>query len=177
MISEFKRLIGNIVNYATISQTKSADGKLLARVKIGDRESIFMPVITLANSYFRVYAPLRVGEQVVVFSPFGNADGGFILRSIFNKGCKEPNWASDTTSGIEFEDGTLITYDTKTKLLKIDCIKDIKIKAKNISIEADNTNFIGGSVTHDGVTIDKTHTHTQTAGNHYGGGATTTPPN
>lgn len=174
---EFLRRLNNIVNYATITQTKSADGKLLARVKIGDRETIFMPVVTFANSFMRFYAPVRKGEQVVVFSPFGNADGGFILRSIFNKGCKEPTWANDTTTGMEFEDGTVVTYDTKTKLLKIDCVQDIKIKAKNISIEADNTNFVGGSVTHDGTTIDKTHTHTQTSGNHYGGGATTTPPN
>jgi len=177
MLSELKRLIGNIANYGTITQTKSIDGKSLARVKLGDRETDFLPALSLVNSFFKVYFPLRVGEQVVVISPFGEASSGFILRSIFNKSAKEPLWANNTTTGVEFEDGTVITYDTETKLLKIDCVKDIKIKAKNISIEADNTNFVGGSVTHDGTTIDKTHTHTQTAGDHYGGGATTTPPN
>ena len=174
---ELKRLIGNLINYATVTKTMCEDGKLLARVQIGDRQSAFMPVVSLSNSFFKVYAPIREGEQVIVFSPFGNADRGFIVRSIFNKGSKEPSFASDTTAGVEFEDGTVITYDTKRKLLQIDCVNEIKIKAKNISIEATNTNFVGGSVTHDGTTIDKTHTHTQTAGDHYGGGATTTPPN
>jgi phage baseplate assembly protein V len=177
MLAELKRLIGNIANYGTITQTKSADGKSLARVKVGERETDFLPALSLVNSFFKIYSPLRVGEQVVVISPFGEASSGFIIRSIFNKSNKEPSWANDTTAGVEFEDGTVVTYDTKAKLLKIDCVKDIKLKAKNISIEADNTNFIGGSVTHDGTTIDKTHTHTQTAGDHYGSGATTPPPN
>jgi phage baseplate assembly protein V len=177
MLAELQRLINNIVTFGTISQTKVADGKALARVKVMDRETDFLPVVSISNSFKKHFIPIRVGEQCVMFSPFGEANGGFIIRSIFNKGSKEPSLANETTEVIEYEDGTVITYDTEAKLLKIDCVKDIKLKAKNISIEADNTNFVGGSVTHDGTTIDKKHTHTQTAGDHYGSGATTTPPN
>ena len=177
MVAELKRLINNIVTFGTISQTKVADGKALARVKVMDRESDFLPVVSISNSFKKHFIPIRVGEQCVAISPFGDASGGFILRSIFNKGCKEPSGANDTTEVIEYEDGTVISYDTAAKLLKIVCVGNIAIEAKNITIKAENTNFIGGSVTHDGTTIDKTHTHTQTAGNHYGGGATTTPPN
>ena len=177
MLTELKRLINNIVSFGTITQTKVADGKALARVKILDRESDFLPVASISNSFKKHFIPIRVGEQCVVISPFGDASGGFILRSIFNKDCKEPSGVNDTTEVIEYEDGTVISYDTASKLLKIVCVENMVIEAKNITIKAENTNFIGGSVTHDGTTIDKTHAHTQTAGNHYGGGATTTPPN
>ncbi len=149
MFAELKRLIGNVANYGTITQTKSDDGKSLARVKIGERETDFLPSISLNNSFFKVYSPLRVGEQVVVVSPFGEASSGFIVRSIFSKRNKEPLWANDTTAGLEFEDGTIVIYDTKAKLLKLDCVGDIVVKAGgNIKIEA------GGNIDIDGARVD-----------------------
>ena len=149
MYSALKRLIGNIANYGTITQTKSADGKSLARVKIGERETDFLPGLSLVNSFFKVYSPMRVGEQVVVISPFGEASSGFILRSIFNVLAKEPTWASNTTAGVEFEDGTVVTYDTKEKLLNISCVGDVVFKAGgNIKIEA------GGNIDIDGARVD-----------------------
>lgn len=149
MLTELKRLIGNIANYGTITQTKSSDGKSLARVKIGERETDWLPCMSLVNSFFKVYSPLRVGEQVAVISPFGEASSGFIVRSIFNKANREPSWANNTTAGVEFEDGTIITYDTKAKLLNISCVGDVVFKAGgNIKIEA------SGNIDIDGARVD-----------------------
>lgn len=47
-------------------------------------------------------------------------------------------------------------------------------KATNLLSE---TTEIGGSVTNDGTPMDNTHRHTQTAGDDYGAGGITTPPN
>lgn len=149
MFAELKRLINNIVSFGTISQTKSSDGKALARVKVMDRETDFLPVVSFSNSFKKHFIPVRVGEQVVMFSPFGEASGGFIIRSIFNKGAKESSLANEHTEVMEYEDGTVITYDTKAKLLKLDCAKDIIIKAGgDIKIEA------GGNIDIDGVRVD-----------------------
>jgi len=115
MTAELKRQIDNIVNYGTVTQTKMNEGKALARVKIFERETDWLPVVSISNSFKKHFIPVRVGEQVVVFSPFGDASSGFILRSIFNKGCKEPSLANDSMEVIKYEDGTVITYDTKAK--------------------------------------------------------------
>ena len=120
---ELKRRLENIVQIGQVSATKNQDGKALARVVVHDvgedkRVTDFLPVLSLANSFFRVFFPIRVGEQVLVISLFGDANKGFILRSIFNKSCKEPDGASDTRTVIEFEDGTVVYYDTKTKIKK-----------------------------------------------------------
>lgn len=177
MLAELKRLINNIVCFGTISQTKSADGKALAKVKVMDRETDFLPVVSFSNSFKKHFIPVRVGEQVVMFSPFGEASGGFIIRSIFNKSAKEPSLANEHTEVMEYEDGTVITYDTKAKLLSIKCIGDMKIEAKNITIKAKNTTFVGGGINHDGIDISKTHNHPQNGGDHYGGGTNTSSPN
>lgn len=149
MLAEVKRLINNLVSFGTISETKSADGKALARVKVMDRETDFLPIVSFSNSFKKHYIPARVGEQVVMFSPFGEANGGFIVRSIFNKSSKEPTAANNHTEVVEYEDGTVFTYDTQAKKLDLNCVGDITIIAGgNIKIEA------AGNIDIDGARVD-----------------------
>jgi phage baseplate assembly protein V len=130
---ELKRRLENIVQIGQISATKNQDGKALARVVVHDvgedkRVTDFLPVIGFANSFARVFFPLRPKEQVLVISLFGDANKGFILRSIFNKSCKEPDGASETKTIIEFEDGAILSYDTKSSTLEVLNQKNINVK-------------------------------------------------
>lgn len=137
MSSEIIRLISNLCSFGTIVETKSANGLALAKVKIDDRVTDFFPIASKSNSFKKHYIPVRVGEQVAVFCPFGEANIGFILPSIFNKGSKEPTGASDSREVVTYEDGTTFFYDTKSKELNVNCVGDVKIKAGgNINIEA-----------------------------------------
>ena len=137
MSSEIIRLISNLCSFWTIIETKSTNGWELAKVKIDDRVTDFFPIASKSNSFKKHYIPARVGEQVTVFCPFGEANIGFILPSIFNKSSKEPNGASNTREVVTYEDGTTFFYDTKSKELNVNCVGDVKIKAGgNINIEA-----------------------------------------
>jgi len=153
-LTELKRRLENIVQVGSISETKMKDGKALARVILDEDEeerrvTRFLPVVSLANSYGKVWFPLRVDEQVLVISPFGNANSGFIIRSIFNRNCKEPDGSNGHTAIITFEDGTKISYDSKAKHLSFDCVGDITLKAGGkIKIQA------AGEVDIDGSRID-----------------------
>ena len=145
-LSELKRRLENIVQVGTISQTKSADGKALARVVLDDsgedkRVSKFLPVISIANSFMKIWIPIKVGEQVFVVSPFGNANSGFIIRSIFNRSCKEPTGANEYTTVVEFDDGTIIHYDSKASELKIDVLKTVNIICQEANVTADIFNI------------------------------------
>ena len=100
-ISFLKQRFEAVVNFGTIDDTKANEGKALARVKVGDRVTDFLPVLSIANSFVRVWIPPRVGEQVVVISPFGDASSGFVIPAIFNKGCKEPNGANSGNAIVE----------------------------------------------------------------------------
>ena len=166
----------NIAKIGTIVAVDSQN-RALAKVRIAGRVSDYLPVLHFANSFKRSISPIRVDEQVMVISPHGEANGGFIIRGVFHVGCKEPAGWNSSKEVIEYEDGTRFSYDSGSKKLEVHCVGDISIVAQNITIEALNTNFIGGSVTHNNTAIDDTHTHTQQDGNHFGGGAISTPPN
>lgn len=144
--AELKRRLENIVQVGTISQTKSADGKALARVVLDDdgedkRVSKFLPVLNIANAFMKVWVPIKVGEQVLVISPFGNSNSGFIIRSIFNRSCKEPTGANEHTTVVEFDDGTIIHYDSKASELKINVAKSINIFCQSATITADTVDI------------------------------------
>lgn len=175
-LAELKRRLENLISIGTVSQTKSEDGKSLARVKIGDRETDFFPATSWINSFFKVYAPMRVGEQVIVLSPFGEASSGVIIRSIFNTNAKEPTWANNTTAGVEFEDGTTITYDTSAKELKVDATDKITIICQSASVTADSVDVKAQGVTVNANSVDITATTSNTGDVSIAGALSVTGP-
>lgn len=154
MNSEYLRLLGNLCQFGTISQTKSADGLSLAKVKIDDRETDFFPVISQSNSFKKHFIPVRVNEQVAVFCPFGEANIGFILRGIFNKSCKEPNGSSDTRETITYEDGTTFFYDAAIKELNINAVGSINVVCKSATVKADSVDITATTSNTGDVTIN-----------------------
>jgi phage baseplate assembly protein V len=123
------------------------ENRALVKVQIGDMRSDFLPVAMFANSFLRGFSPIRIGEQVMVISPFGEAGRGIVIRSIFNVDCKEPAGSNEHTQVFEYEDGTRISYDTNAKELRIDAAGSINIKATtthigNVTIEG-NLEVVG----------------------------------
>jgi len=151
---ELKRLIDNIASVGTISETQSAKGKALARVKLLKRTTAFYPILSFSNTFKRHFIPARVGEQVLVIHPFGEASVGFIIRGIFNKGRKEHSLSNDHTEVMDFEDGTVITYDTKAKELKINASNKITIICKAATVTADTVDITATTTNNGDVTIN-----------------------
>jgi phage baseplate assembly protein V len=110
-MKELERKINNIVQIGTVTEVKSANGLALARVNLLGRVTDFLPVFLWANDFVKVWMPIRVGQQVAVLSPFGNANSGIILPSVYNKSCKEPSGASDGNVVIDFSGGVRIDSD------------------------------------------------------------------
>ncbi|WP_416860566.1 phage baseplate assembly protein V [Helicobacter ganmani] len=145
-MEELLNLLKNLITIGTITETKSAEGKALARVNLCGRITDFLPVVSFANSYKRHYIPARIGEQVLVFSPYGEANGGIILRGIFNQECKESEEANNTREILTYEDGVSFSYDTETSTLKIDSPKQIQILCQNASITAQKVEIDSPSI-------------------------------
>lgn len=154
MWTELKRLIENIAVVGTISETQSSKGKALARVKLLRRTTAFYPILSFSNSFKRHFIPARVGEQVLVIHPFGEASEGFIIRGIFNKNRKEHDLANDHTEVIDFEDGTVITYDTEAKELKVNASDKITIICKTATVTADTVDITATTTNNGDVTIN-----------------------
>jgi phage baseplate assembly protein V len=201
-----KGMFMNNVQIGTIKEFKyipSGDGqKLMVKVFTDGRTTNWLPVKTHASSFLKEHIPVRKEDQVIVINPFGNNEDGFVDRNLAYKDISFPNDVTENTHYKEFEDGTIYVHDTKNKKINlttpcsvdinttqnitVTTTKDMSLTSENINltaknnikIKAKNTDFDeSGSVTHGGTSIDNTHDHTQKAGNHFGAGGVTTPPN
>lgn len=148
MSAEILRKINNLIVIGTVTESKSAQGLSLARVKVLERVTDFLPVMQISNSFKTHATPIRPGEQVVVLHPFGEGDSGVVLGSIFNKGQKEPSGYSATKEVTEYSDGTLISYDVASKTLEINAVATVNIICKNANITAETVHT--GNVTIEG---------------------------
>ena len=144
MNREIERKLNNLIQIGTVTQIKSSDGLALARVDILGRVTDFLPVFMWANDFVKVWFPIRLGQQVAVLSPFGNADSGFILPSIYNKTCKEPSEANDENVVIEFSKGVKIVCDGEN--INIDVPKDINVTCVNANVKASNVKVDSPSI-------------------------------
>jgi len=139
MSAEILRRLNNVVSLGTVTENKNSEGLALARVKIGERVTDFLPMMQHSSSFKRCAAPIRPGEQVVVLFPQDEGDFGIILGSLFNKESKEPAGYSDTKEVCEFEDGTVISYDSAAKKLTVSVASSVEVVAQTVNITAITT--------------------------------------
>lgn len=158
------------------------NGETMSRAIIDD-----IPICNLSAGGFIINFPIKVGD-------FGYIKSNDRDISLFKQSYKssKPN----TTRKNDFADSIFIpdvinqnlynisgedrealviqSYDNSTKI----SISDGKIilQAETIEQRATNHIYTGGTIKHDGVSIDKNHTHMQNAGDHFGAGVDTTPP-
>lgn len=115
-----------------------SENKSLVRVEYLGTKTKLIPYVQSANSFKRAFSPPRVGEQAIVHQL---RDGGFkyAVGAIFSQGCREPEGSSQTKEITQYEDGTIISYDTSSSTLEILSPKLINIIADRITIKADVT--------------------------------------
>ena len=146
------RLIRNLISIGTVTEVHPFQA--LAKVNILDRETDFFPVLSIANSYKRKFTPLNIGEQALVLCPQGNADFGVILPSLFHKASKEPDGSNENKEITTYSDGTVISYDTQAKELKVDASEKITIICKSANVTADTVSITANTTNNGDVTIN-----------------------
>lgn len=123
-----------------------------ARVAIGSLVTDLLPVFQpFANSFATGFAPIRVGEQVLVLPIRGELNAGVILRGIYQSAHRAS--ATDKKIHASFEDGVSFSYDTANSTLEISSPKQINIAcenasltAKSVSVKADDTTVQSGDI-------------------------------
>jgi phage baseplate assembly protein V len=154
--SDLFRRVANLIRIGKIAETVGARVK----VQIGNVKTNWLPIISTAGDT-GVWIPITVGEQVAVFSPFGEMSQSFVIRSIHYNKYAAPENRNDislkTKAGVkaesegkfegEFKNG----FELKSGDTHIYVHNDsAKIKSKNAEISIiDNRiscNFGTGSV-------------------------------
>ncbi len=108
-----------MIDCGTVIESKSEQGQSVVKVNILGLETQWLPVLQDANSFKRKVSPVRTGTQVLVFN------NRYVIGALFNQDSPEPEGASDTCEVTEYEDGTVIKYDTEAKMLDVQAAGDI----------------------------------------------------
>lgn len=103
----------------------------MARIQFpdkGDLVSAWLPVAVPNSLKNHDELHLDVGEHVYCSMMGNGLESGVVLCAIYDDKNKPPVHEQDTRA-VTFEDGTRITYDRSSHLLKVECVGDIEVHA------------------------------------------------
>lgn len=151
-----------------------------AKMQLGGLETDWLPWTVQRAGGTRTESAPTVGEQRVVFSPYGDLGQGVIGPAIHQDDYPTPA-TSEAQDVAVFADGTRVEYDSDANKLQIDvagaglvvinCQQATVSAAGGVTLDTPDTHctgnltvdgnaaFNGGSVTHGGTNIGKSHTH------------------
>ena len=115
-LTEIERRLSNILRSGLVHSVDFTNYR--CRVQIGSLLTDPLPFLAQRAGEDTTWNPPSVGEGVIVLSPFGELNNGFVLCGVFTNQ-KPPNTTDEFTVRTEFEDGTSIAYDKASHSLSI----------------------------------------------------------
>ena len=106
--TEIERRMANLIRVATIESVDTAS--VTCRVRIGELVTGDLPWLAARAGDTRTWSAPDVGEQVLVFSPFGDLAQGIVLPSLYQTAHPAPESSADI-SGVHYKDGAVVSYD------------------------------------------------------------------
>lgn len=138
-VAELQRKLVGMIQITTITSVDHASKKL--RVRLGADESAELPWPATVGRNFVAWKPLRVGQQVILFSPSGDPAQGVIIGDLYSQAIDAPS-TNEVVDLIQFNNGNLIEHNMTTGKFRI--VGDIELDgtltastdvvAKNISL-------------------------------------------
>lgn len=188
-IAENERAAANLIRLGVVMEVDAAQRR--ARVRVAGLESDWLPWAVARAGTTRTASAPTVGEQRLIFSPYGDTTQAVIGPAIYQDDHDAPTESADV-SAVEFPDGTRVEYDAAAHKLTIDAgTAAVVVNCTTATVAADsvtldtpethctgalvvdgNATFNGGAVTHGGKNIGSDHTHTGVTT----GGGTSGPP-
>lgn len=111
--SEVVRKLANLIRLGKIAEIDGAQVK----VQIGRVTTGWLPIVSMAGDT-TAWTPITKGEQVVVFSPYGEFSQAFVLRSIHYNSFSAPedkdSVSLKTKANIKVDSDQKLSANTKT---------------------------------------------------------------
>lgn len=122
------------IQIGTIAQINATD--YTAKVKIGENLTAFLPIATTRSGISFFYAMPKIGEQVIVLTPFGRLEQGLIVGTIFKAGEVSEN--SDNKISLKTQDGASFVYTTNGTW-QVNIPSKIEITAPTTTLNSETT--------------------------------------
>jgi len=116
-LAELERRMANMIRVGEVVSVNA--GAARCRIMIDELTTAELPWLAARAGNARSWWAPSVGEQVVVFSPFGDLAQGFVIPALYQNAHAAPDNNLDATS-IHFKDGAVIEYEQAAHRLRID---------------------------------------------------------
>lgn len=152
-VEELRRRMENIMRPSKVADIDHAKG--LVKIKSSDWTSDWLPWTELSGGIKTRNMPTK-GQEVIGFFPSGELASGFVMPGHFtdaNKAPSAPNGESVMARGT--------TKETTTDNSKEIVVDTFTLKCGGVTwvFSGSGLTQTGGSISHDGKIIDKTHGH------------------
>ncbi len=143
-LNEIHSRIAQLISIATVIEVDCQKAK--ARVEFNKIKSSWLPWLCSFAGNASSWAPLEVGEQVVLLCPSGNLNQAVILRGLYHQQAAPPSKSEDEHI-VSFADGSSVSHNSKNSTLTINTAGTVLIKSANeVNIQSSNINLNAGSV-------------------------------
>lgn len=115
-MTEMNRALSNMIRVGNIRAVDAANARV--RVAFGGCVSDWLPWGTSRAGNRRDWTAPNVGEQVMVFSPFGDPTQAVVGPSIFQDDFNAPASSADQDTTV-YPDGTTVDYNSATNTLTV----------------------------------------------------------
>ncbi len=154
--SELYRKLEGLVQIGTIAEADHASKRLRVRydTDVGDQVSAWLNWPAEISRNCIHWRPLRTGTQVIILAESGDLSNGVIVGMLYSSGA---GIAAPTSSPdidlIQFDDGTIIQYDSGASALTVTAVDVLNLNAQTLNINAGQTNW-SGAISHGGGGVD-----------------------
>ena len=137
-LTEMNRSISNMIRVGNIRAVDVANARV--RVAFGGCVSDWLPWGTSRAGNRRDWTAPNVGEQVMVFCPFGDPTQAVVGPSIFQDDFSAPAASADQDTTI-YPDGTTVDYNSATNTLTVTVAGsgNVVINCKVATVKADTS--------------------------------------
>lgn len=177
-LAEGERVQANLIRVGVVAEVDVAARR--AKMRMAGLTTDWLPWGVARAGRTRTASAPTIGEQRLVFSPFGDSAQGVIGQAIYQDDHDAPTESADEDV-TEYPDGTRVGYDSASNTLTIDvagagnviitCQQATVKAATSVTLDTPTTHctgalivdgtatFNGASLTHGGKNIGKAHSH------------------
>jgi len=136
--AEAERVQGNLIRVGRVTEVDAANG--LAKLTVGGLETDWLPWGVHRAGGTRTASAPTVGEQRLLFSPYGDMAQGVIGQAIYQDDHPTPATTGDQEVTV-YPDGTRVEYDAAANKLQIDVAGNalVVINCKQATVKADTS--------------------------------------
>lgn len=137
-LGELGRTQASMIRYGVVTELDEANARV--KCSTGGLDTDWLPWIAGRAGATRKWSAPRPGEQVVVFSPYGDPSQGFVLPGLYQDAHPAPASSKDKETTV-YPDGSTVEYDSVSNTLTVNVAGNgnVVVNCKVATVKADTS--------------------------------------